>query len=1002
MPVETVDKFEELANRFNLGHSLMHDPKLRSRMGDLLTRLADLEEVKQISGEKYLEARNDVIMSIWKDCNFNFSLLTGYFFPDYPKGSPMSMLDRPFNMALMFCQPYWNFTLRGSRQIGKSQPYSEPVATPRGWRQMGELEVGDQVFGRDGQPCTILEIHEQGERDVYRVTFTDGAETRCDLDHNWMIRRAGCKNWKVETLREILDRAGPTPSSDRAVRIPMTEPVDYPGVELPLSPYCIGALLGDGGLTQRGIRFSTKDPEVLNRIAGENDLIYKPVKGSLCDYYLQGVKEGTTSSLQNALRGLGMMGCNSLDKVIPPLCKLGTVEQRLDLLQGLMDTDGTIYGKSQIEFYSSSKRLAEDVAELVESLGGVARLKTKQAYYKDATGTRVEGAPSWRVKITNMELNPFWLPRKALRFYSTRYRRDRKLARIDKDGVEDCRCLVVDSPDHTYLTRHHIVTHNTTTLGVRGRIASELIARLSSLYVAPHTEPLKTFARKFDEMNQAFRFEVQDQHRFKQNMYYRKYPNKSVYELVRVQTSATPARGKTADEIVFDECQLFDPSLETEVLEVLNDSDIKSILYTGTSTTFDTLLEERYQDGCQATWHVMRDNGQTIDCGDPEQVIPCIGQYCMLDPDTGKKLDPMRGFYRFNNPAAFEDRCFSTHIPQVINPDIAYKPAQWEILWRTLQRDKEKFIQEKLGIPVESADRELTMDDLKRLCQPEVVGDYDERKRRARSGYYKCIVSGIDWGGSDYNALTRSKISNTTHVIFALAPDNNIHVLHQRRHGGKQYKDIINLIAKDHEMFCAGGVASDFGVGEVYHELMRSHPSFNKGRHIIWHYTGPRSAICSVMKGKLSNTLNLNKTESLTALILGMVMAEPTILCGSWEENEEFLEDFLHIHRVLQEKEGEGGQRYFTYQRQASKTDDIVQAWNFAFSLLRLVYNQILLEDAAARQMLRSAVLGSDRAPQGSYTAPSTMNQLMRQANEVWDSQGLEDYYQTDDYQDYE
>ena len=646
---------EAYAEQFNLAQRMVADTNLRQRMSIMSTRLTDLENIKA-GGQKYVEQRDAIISAVWKECGMNFSMLTPYFFPRYPKGKPMSMLDRPFNMTLMFLLPHWLFVLRGSRQIGKS-----------------------------------------------------------------------------------------------------------------------------------------------------------------------------------------------------------------------------------------------------------------------------------------------------------------------------------------------------TSLGTRIRMISELVNRFRTIYVAPHSEPLKTFARKFDEINRGFRNPVSDAHKFKQNMYYRKYPNESEVDLVRVQTSATTVRGKSGDELDLDEAQLLDPNLETELLEVLNDSEIKSMLYTGTSTTFDTLLEARYQEGTQATWHVQLEGDRTIDCGDPEQVIPTIGEYFMIDPKTKERVDPMNGFYRINNPAAFADRIFSIHIPQVINPDIANSPLKWNQLHRTLVRDPSKFVQEKLGIPVESASREITETDLKRLCQKEIVGSPEERQRRAVKGYYKLIVSGTDWGGSDYNVLKKTKISNTTHVIAGVSPENQLHILHFRRHGGMDYKTIMNLIANDHQRYRAGGIGTDYGVGETYHELMRSHPTFNNGRHIIFHYTGPRSPVCNVMSGALSGTLNLNRTESITALLLAMTAAEPYILCPDWEESGDYLQDFLNIHRVLSEKEAQGGQRNFLYHRDASKTDDTVHAMNFAFSLVRLVYNQLLVTDTAAQLMLRASVLGSDKATAGSFSPPSTANRMLEEFNkESWADTDFYERYDED------
>lgn len=381
-------------------------------------------------------------------------------------------------------------------------------------------------------------------------------------------------------------------------------------------------------------------------------------------------------------------------------------------------------------------------------------------------------------------------------------------------------------------------------------------------------------------------------------------------------------------------------------------------MYTGTSTDTDSLLELRFQEGTQATWNVMADDNTLIDCGDPEQVIPCIGPYCMVHPKTGQPIDPLRGFYKYQNPGAFSERLFSVHIPQIINPDIAHSPLKWSLLHRALMRDKKKFIQEKLGIPVEEAAREITLADLKRVCVPDIVPGPDARLEKVRRGQtYKMIVSGIDWGGSDYNQMTKTKVSNTTHAMLGVTFENRVHCLHLRRHGGKDYKTIINLLANDHQRWLGGATGSDFGVGETYHEIMRSHPAFNNGRHIIFHYTGPGSPVCCSMKSNLPRCLNLNRTETITALLVAMTMPEPILLFPSWDEVGDYLEDFLSVHRVLAEK-GEHGQRHFVYHRAASKTDDVVHALNFAYSLIRMTYHQLLVSDHEARNLLRDSVLG--------------------------------------------
>lgn len=945
---------------FDLARRLHEDDDFREHIRMLSGRLTDLDNTRGLTGIQYQTKQQDILLSIWRDCGRNSSLLMPCFFPRFPKNKAMSMMDRPFNMILLFMLVYHSTVLRGSRQIGKEQPYSAGILTPKGWTTMGELKIGSQVIGRDGRPCRVKAIHEQGVKDVYEILFTDGSKTRCGLEHNWLVKRSGCKNWKVETLEQIVTRSGYAPTSDLAVRIPLADPVQFPSNKHALTPYLVGALLGDGGLTQKGVRFTSNDPEILAELVRDNPITLAPVmhNGEIVpdNFRVSSARIGRRAFLQTELKSLGMFGQGSLTKRIPESYLLDSVKNRWELLRGLMDTDGSIYGKCQVEFYSSSEGLALDVAALVESLGGSAEIKTKGAVYLGACGNQLKGAPAWRVKITQLPENPFRLKRKADKFYQIKYARKRVLEAVKLVGQEPSRCLEVDSPDHTYLTDHCIVTHNTTSIGTRQRLNAHLCGDFSSLYVAPHMNPLETYGRKFKDIDRAFNApEISG--KWKQNIYYREYPNRSKIEMLRIQSSATPSRGKTCDEVIFDEAQLFDPGLETEVLEVMNDSRKKMVFYAGTSTTIETLLETRYQEGTQGVWHILKDDGSTLNCGDPEQVIEHIGPYFLTDPVTGNQLNPLRGYYHFENPAAFADRILSIHVPQIINPDIANDKLEWNGLYKTLLRDKKKFIQEKLGIPLAEANREVSEQDLKRIC----VLPYgpDERKRLCREGYYRIIISGFDWGGSDYNAMTKSKISNTFHTIIGVAPDDKIHLLHARPHGGMDYKTIMNLIVTDHHAYCAGAMASDFGGGQQYHSLLRSHPLINAARHIIFDYAGPEAPISQPMNGELANSFMLNRTESITALFMGIVMAEPLILAPSWDEYGEYLLHFMNMTRVLTEK-GEG--RRFRYNRHGSKSDDFVHSLNMAYSLLRLACNQSLLAEPKSRTIVRDAVFAGNGA----------------------------------------
>jgi hypothetical protein len=499
-------------------------------------------------------------------------------------------------------------------------------------------------------------------------------------------------------------------------------------------------------------------------------------------------------------------------------------------------------------------------------------------------------------------------------------------------------------------------TGKSTTLGLFQRMYAHLIPGFRSIYVAPHQNPLETYSRKLLDIEKGFRYPVSAS-QYKQLMYYKDYPGSSKIELVRVQTSATPIRGKSADCYLADEIQLFDPGLELECHSVMDDSDIKYVLNAGTSTTSDSLLEHNYLEGCQATWHVLLDDGQTIDCGDPEQVLPAIGEYFMIDPRDGRRINPLRGFYRFNNPAAFAHRRFSIHIPQILNPDKAENPLEWNGIYRSMIRDKNKMIMEKLGIPVEESNREVTEGDLRRICvNPEGP---DARMKRAQSRFYRMIVSAFDWGGSDYNPLTKTKVSRTFHSILGVRDDGYVDILHLRPHGGMRYTQILDLIALDHQRYRATAIASDFGGGTHYHELMRTHPAFDPSRHVIFDYTGPEGPLCQVPKtSQLTNLLMLNRTDSLTSLFMAIVMENPVLRAPSWDECGEYLLEFLNMSRALVESErGNKGKR-FVYHNSATRPSDCPHSLNFGFSLIRLATQQALVEDNAARMLLRQAFYG--------------------------------------------
>jgi hypothetical protein len=357
-----------------------------------------------------------------------------------------------------------------SRQIGKEQPYSAKVLTPKGYVTMGSLRVGDKVISEDGRPTTVVDIFEQGNKDVYRLTFDDKSTAECGLDHLWKYhtpnnrKHAGNSKWVVGPLKDLLKRD--LSNSDKRVSIPVTESVQFEEVPHFISPYVLGVLLGDGSLSKDGsITISSNDTELIERVAQELPPSVVIKKFSPNDYRITGGIVNGRSSFKAELIRLGLLGTDCFTKFIPKEYLIDSVANRVDMLRGLMDTDGSIYGKRVMEYSTSSDRLAEDITFIVQSLGGKATTVDRLTHYVK-NGIRVDKGLSHRVFIKHQDINPFSLSRKANKWYPIKYTKERILHKIELVRKENSRCIMVDNPLHTYLTDNCVVTHNSTALAI--------------------------------------------------------------------------------------------------------------------------------------------------------------------------------------------------------------------------------------------------------------------------------------------------------------------------------------------------------------------------------------------------------------------------------------------------------------------------------------------------------------------------------------------------------
>ena len=353
---------------------------------------------------------------------------------------------------------------------GKCEPLSADIPTPNGFVKMGDIKIGDKVFGSDGKAHTVLGVFPQGKKTIYKVSFSDGTFCRCGKEHLWIVKKVKSKKnkpWKVMSLGEILEYGFKNPKNihENYWKIPICEPVEYKEQKHFIQPYLLGMMIGDGNLCSGGIHISIPDSEKesIERISSllNDDYELSENRSASCPRYsiVSKNKKCTLNEYNREIKRLNL-DVNGNEKFIPNEYKLDSINNRIELLRGLMDSDGSIYGRNKISFSTSSEKLANDVKELVYSLGGRATLHFSTR--KNRLNKNGKHPVSYQLNI-QIKINPFNLSRKSKKYSPTFVKYCSKyISNIEKDGEENAQCIFVDSDDHSYLTGHdYIVTHNT-------------------------------------------------------------------------------------------------------------------------------------------------------------------------------------------------------------------------------------------------------------------------------------------------------------------------------------------------------------------------------------------------------------------------------------------------------------------------------------------------------------------------------------------------------------
>jgi len=367
-------------------------------------------------------------------------------------------------------QPGDLVVVAGRPSMGKAQPLDARVRTARGWKPMGELVVGEALASIDGTPSVVSGIFPQGERQVYRVTFSDGRSTECCAEHLWRVHYRMWDAPRILSTEQVTAKLKAKRYQGQ-LWIDMVEGEFGDDAALPVDPWVLGALLGDGSIVGASMKFSTAADEMLERLHErldpELELSYEGAYDWRIVRWNRAAAHGAggavrANPLRVAIEKLGLWKKLSHEKFIPRPYLDASREQRLDVLRGLLDTDGWVEKWGSIRYTTTSRQLADDVVELVRSLGGWCTQRLKHSHFV-VDGARREGRDSYVLNIGHHDPKSLLLlSEKQTRAKAglTRLRRP-TFASVEPTRVAPVQCISVTHPTRLYVTDDYVVTHNT-------------------------------------------------------------------------------------------------------------------------------------------------------------------------------------------------------------------------------------------------------------------------------------------------------------------------------------------------------------------------------------------------------------------------------------------------------------------------------------------------------------------------------------------------------------
>jgi phosphate starvation-inducible protein PhoH len=439
----------------------------------------------------------------------------------------LTMLKENSVRKMLYMRTVVESAQKGLGFLKGPQPYHSKVLTDKGWVNMGDIKKGDTVAVPDGGFVQVLETYEQGYKEVFKLKTLDGREVEACNDHIWEIQennKLGRFNKprlvNTEYIKNnLLNRFGKP-----KITLPDPSCIEFVEATLPIDPYLLGSLLGDGYMgasivltnidediieknrkivENMGLVFNNmkntiaynissdknytkvarkvKITDISNDVFREYDTVGFAVSGenkskNFIEYWcnkndiINGLKyefiennDTYNNPLKEEIYKLGILGKRAWEKNIPEIYKIASKEQRLELIRGIFDTDGHV-SRGRAYLTTTSINLAKDVVDIVYSLGGKATISERGIRNNNhkIDGRSVNGQRNVYEICVSLLDNPFYCKRKADKFRPTyKWRHRTKVESVESVGEYPCKCIKIDHPRSLYITDNYIVTHNT-------------------------------------------------------------------------------------------------------------------------------------------------------------------------------------------------------------------------------------------------------------------------------------------------------------------------------------------------------------------------------------------------------------------------------------------------------------------------------------------------------------------------------------------------------------